>query len=73
MSGNADYYEEMRLIRNRINAVLLPCDLRVSYVGRCYDAINVIWWFGKKDTGFAAGSTPEAVIDRVQELVFGGL
>lgn len=68
-----EYYEQMRLIRNRINSMLLPWQGRVGYVGTCCGALNVTWYFGKKETGFAAGASPEAVIDRVEQLVFGGL
>lgn len=68
-----DYYAQMRRNREQINTALLPCDARVGYVGLCYGALNVIWYFGKKETGFAAGGSPEAVIDRVLEIVFGGL
>jgi hypothetical protein len=69
----ADYYAQMKANREALNLALLPCAIRVGYVGECLGAMNVVWHFGSKQTGFAAGATPEAVVDRIQELVFGGL
>lgn len=68
-----DYYDRMRVIRDRLNTALLPYSIRVSYVGTLKGSITTIWWFGKTDTGFATGPSPEAVVDRILQHVFGGL
>lgn len=70
---SVDYYARMRAAKEQINETLLPSTARVGYVGTCNGVLNAIWYFGKGETGFAVGSDPEAVIDRVLEQVFGGL
>lgn len=68
-----DYYAQMKEAWAQINTLLLPCGARVGYVGLCNGGLNAVWYFGTKETGFAVGATPEAVVDRVQHIVFGGL
>lgn len=71
--GCRRHYAEMKSVREKINAALLPCGARVSYVGMLLGKLSVIWYFGKNETGFAGGKTPEAVVDDIYGKVFGGL
>ena len=73
MAGERNYYEEMNGYKERINSKLLPVGANVGYVGTCLGSIIAIWHFGKSETGFAGGGTPEAVTDDVFRQVFGGL
>jgi len=66
-------YVLMRERRERLNTRLLPYHARVTYVGGVNGGITVIWYFGKSDTGFAAGLTEDAVVERVLHHVFRGL
>lgn len=69
----SSYYEQMAEYQERINTRLLPVGARVGYVGLCFGSINAIWYFGKSETGFAGGGTPDAVVENVFRQVFGGL
>lgn len=71
--GNRRYYAYMKSVREAINAILLPCGARVTYVGNTFGSLTAIWYFGKKETGFAGGETPEAVVESIFGKVFGGL
>lgn len=71
--GCKRYYARMAEYRDKINAILLPVGGRVSYVGRPLGSILVIWYWGKAETGFASGDTPEAVVEGIYRVVFGGL
>jgi len=71
--GNKKHYAYMNEARDRINAILLPSGASVTYVGGLFGRIMAIWYFGKKETGFAGGPTPEAVAQDVFNSVFGGL
>lgn len=71
--GNARYYKRMREIRDALNSILLPLGGRVSYCGVCVRSITVIWFYGKHQTGWAGGHTPDAVLDDIYRQVFGGL
>lgn len=67
------YYDQMKRFRDTINKALLPSGARVTYVGQVLGGLNAIWYFGKNETGFAAGATPEAVVESIFDKVFGGL
>lgn len=71
--GCKRYYARMKEYHDTINAILLPCGGRVSYVGKPMGSILVIWYWGKTETGFASGLTPEDVVESIYGKVFGGL
>lgn len=71
--GCLRYYARMAEYRDRINAILLPIGGRVSYVGTTVGSLTVIWYFGKHETGFAGGRSPEDVIESIYAKIFGGL
>lgn len=71
--GCLRYYARMAEYRDRMNVILLPIGGRVSYVGKPMGRLSVIWYWGKVETGFASGPTPEAVVENIYGKIFGGL
>lgn len=71
--GCVDYYARMRAAKDAMNAILLPSGANVTYVGTVFNSFNVIWYFGKHETGFAGGTTVEAVVENIFGKIFGGL
>lgn len=58
--------------KRRILAVL-GGDFRLGLVWPLQGSVSLIWYWGKSETGFATGRTPEEAADRVLAQVFGGL
>lgn len=72
-NGNADYYAACREMRERIRSELEPCFFRITYVGNIVGGWTMIWYWGKRETGFASGKTVEEAIADADRKVFGGL
>lgn len=68
-----DAYEERREWRRRLEAVLNPVKVKLGLVWSLSGGVSVIWYWGKDETGFASGATPEAAADSVLRQIFGGL
>lgn len=71
--GCLKHYARMRAAKDAMNETLLPSGANVTYVGTVFGSFNVIWYFGKHETGFASGATVEAVVDNIFGKIFGGL
>lgn len=71
--GCVKYYARCREAREQILAELAPYFFRISYVGSNVGGWTVIWYWGKRETGFASGKTVEEAIADADRKVFGGL
>lgn len=68
-----DPYEERKEWKRRIMEIVGPAGIRVSLVWQLNGGISLIWYWGKSETGFASGRTPELAAESAFAKVFGGL
>lgn len=68
-----DPYEERKVWRKEIESILHPVEIKVGLVWQLQAGVCLIWNWGKVETGFAFGPTPEAAAHRAMAIVFGGL
>ena len=68
-----DHYAEVRNWKDRIEHILVPCQFRVGLVWALQGGVSMIWYWGRDETGFASGDSPESAADSAIRQVFGGL
>lgn len=68
-----EYYARCREAKGEVEGELGPALFNISYVGNIVGGWTMIWYWGKKETGFASGRSIAEMIASADRQVFRGL